>query len=325
MHSEHPQEDIHAKIEALKNRYENDGQSFSTHLDGAFHSKYINYWEYIHLDTLLTLQTPKTDFPDELIFITYHQITELYFKLILHEMGQLREREKVSGDLFYNKLYRMNWFLGRLIESFDIIAVGMDQNQFIKFRAALTPASGFQSVQYRMIEIASTDFINLVDKDCRSKYTDYTTVEEMFEDIYWKKGAIDVTTGQKSLTLRQFEEKYSRRLLRIANENKIKNLYAIYKRLPFEAQNDEKIIMAMKRYDTYVNINWPLAHYKYAVRYLLKDNDSVDSTGGTNWQKYLPPRFQKRIFFPSLYSDREIEDWGKTWVETEVLQNKNNR
>ena len=67
----------------LKEKFDNDGQTINTHLDGLYHSKYVNYWEYVHLDTLLTLQTPKTDFPDELVFITYHQITELYFKLIL--------------------------------------------------------------------------------------------------------------------------------------------------------------------------------------------------------------------------------------------------
>jgi tryptophan 2,3-dioxygenase len=318
--SQNPADDISAKLELLKQKFDSDGQSINTHLDGLFHSKYVNYWEYVHLDTLLTLQTPRTDFPDELIFITYHQITELYFKLILHEMMQLREKANIDGDYFYKKIFRINWFLGQLIESFDIIAVGMDQEQFVKFRAALSPASGFQSVQYRMIEIAATDFVNLVDKDVRDNYTDYTTIEEMFEDIYWKKGAIDTSTGKKSLTLRQFEEKYSRRLLRLANDNKARNLYAIYKRLPLEALNDSKIILAMKRFDTFVNINWPLAHYKYAVRYLHKPNEELPSTGGTNWQKYLPPRFQKRIFFPSLYSVQEIADWGKTWVETEVLQ-----
>jgi tryptophan 2,3-dioxygenase len=315
-----PSDDISAQMELLKKKFENEGQVMGSHLEGLYHSKFTNYWEYIHLDTLLTLQTPKTDFPDEMIFITYHQITELYFKLILHEMMQLREKEQPDGEYFYKKLFRINWFLGQLIESFDIIAVGMDQEQFVKFRAALSPASGFQSVQYRMIEIAATDFINLVDKDVRDNYTDYTTIEEMFEDIYWKKGAIDSVTGKKSLTLRQFEEKYSRRLLRVANENKVKNMYAIYKRLPLDALNDTKILLAMKRFDTYVNINWPLAHYKYAVRYLHKPNEEVTSTGGTNWRNYLPPRFQKRIFFPSLYSEQEIQDWGKSWVETEVLQ-----
>jgi tryptophan 2,3-dioxygenase len=58
-----------------------------------------------------------------------------------------------------------------------------------------------------------------------------------------------------------------------------------------------------------------LVHYKTAVRYLAKDNNDVAATGGTNWQKYLPPRFQKRIFFPELWTDKEKEEWGKTWVE----------
>ncbi|HSZ26020.1 MAG TPA: tryptophan 2,3-dioxygenase family protein, partial [Cytophagaceae bacterium] len=98
--SHNPGDDISAKVELLKQKFSNDDQSINTHLDGLYHSKYINYWEYIHLDTLLTLQTPRTDFPDELIFITYHQITELYFKLILHEMMQLREKADIDGDYF---------------------------------------------------------------------------------------------------------------------------------------------------------------------------------------------------------------------------------
>ena len=54
----------------------------------------MSYWDYIHLDTLLTLQTPKTDFPDENIFIIYHQITELYFKLIINELEQISNNGK---------------------------------------------------------------------------------------------------------------------------------------------------------------------------------------------------------------------------------------
>jgi tryptophan 2,3-dioxygenase len=321
MHPDKEQpEDLQAKIDLLQKKFSDDGQSLSTHLDGMFHSRYLNYWDYIHLDTLLSLQTPRTGFPDELIFITYHQITELYFKLVHHELDQILNNENITGEYFFKKMYRINWFLGRLIESFDIIAIGMDQDQFIRFRAALTPASGFQSVQYRMIEIASTEFINLVDKECRDQYTDYTTIDEMFENIYWKKGSIENATGKKSLTLRQFEERYSRRLLRLANEHKNKNLYSLFKRLSYDDQRDEKILGAMKRFDSYINISWPLAHYKYAVRYLHKPNEDVASTGGTNWQKYLPPRFQKRIFFPSLWSESEITEWGKNWVETEVFE-----
>lgn len=307
-------------LDRLKDKYEADGQDLSIHLEGLYSKDYLKYWEYIHLDTLLSLQNPVTSFPDEFIFITYHQISELYFRMVLHELSQLRENNSIDAEYFKVRLKRINWYFGQLIQSFDLIAVGLDQQQFLKFRAALYPASGFQSVQYRMVEIASTDLINLVDKKTRDFFEDYSALEELFKNIYWKQGAIDVNTGKKSLTLQQFEEKYEKLLLKLAHEFQNKNLYAIYKRLPFDIQKDPEIVAMLKNFDTNVNINWPLAHYKYAVKYLHKE--SVNSTGGTNWQKYLPPRFQKRIFFPDIWSEQEISEWGKTWVETEVLRQK---
>lgn len=310
------------RIKKLQEKYAADGQDINAHLDGLLHSDYLKYWEYIHLDTLLSLQKPKTSFPDEMIFITYHQITELYFKMVMHEMKQLLEKDHIDEDFFLKRIKRMDWYFGQLITSFDLISVGLDQDQFLKFRAALHPASGFQSVQYRMVEIASTDFINLVGKDSRNDFTDYSTIEEMYESLYWKKGAIDIVTGKKTLTLKLFEEQYTDLLLKMANQYKSKNLYAAFKKLSFESQKNPEVVAAMKRFDSYVNINWPLAHYKYAVSYLHKSKASVDSTGGTNWQKYLPPKFQKQIFFPSLYTQEEIDEWGKSWVETEVFNQR---
>jgi tryptophan 2,3-dioxygenase len=313
---------ISEKIKKLQEKYDADGQDLNAHLDGLLHSNYLKYWEYIHLDTLLSLQKPKTSFPDEMIFITYHQITELYFKMVMHEMKQLLEEEHISEEFFLKRIKRMDWYFGQLISSFDLISVGLDQDQFLKFRAALHPASGFQSVQYRMVEIASTDFINLVGKDSRNDFTDYSTIEEMYESLYWKKGAIDMATGKKTLTLKLFEEQYTNLLLKMANQYKSKNLYSAFKKLSFDSQKNPEVVTAMKRFDSYVNINWPLAHYKYAVSYLHKSKGAVDSTGGTNWQKYLPPKFQKQIFFPSLYTQEEIDNWGKSWVETEVFNQK---
>jgi tryptophan 2,3-dioxygenase len=307
------------KLNQLRERYENDGQDLSTHLEGLFYSNYLKYWDYIRLDTLLSLQNPKTEFPDELIFITYHQITELYFKMVIHELKQLSDLPEIEGSFFLKRLTRINWYFGNLIQSFDVISVGMENEQFMKFRSALHPASGFQSVQYRMVEIIATDFINLVSKYKRDEYSDYATIDEMYDNIYWKQGAIDSVTGKKTLTLELFEEKYSVGLIRLAQEYKSKNLWAVFRKLTFEDQNNEDIIQAMKRFDTFVNINWPLAHYKYAVSYLVKAGGPVAATGGTNWQKYLPPRFQKQIFFPSLWSAEEIENWGKSWVESEVF------
>ena len=73
-------------------------------------------------------------------------------------------------------------------------------------------------------------------------------------------------------------------------------------------------------FDQNVNVNWPLVHYKSAVRYLQQEEADIAATGGTNWQKYLPPRFQKRIFYPELWSEEEIADWGKSWVNKEVFK-----
>ncbi len=320
MHSSDSDRKLQENLKLLEEKYRAVGQDINVHLEGLLHSDYLKYWDYIRLETLLTLQNPKTAFPDELIFITYHQITELYFKMVLHEMTQLKEKEDVAPDFFLTRLTRMNWYFSNLIQSFEIIAVGMEQDQFLKFRTALHPASGFQSVQYRMVEIASTDFINLVSKDHRNDFSDYTPIEEMYDKAYWKEGAIDVHTKQKTLTLKLFEDKYSELLIEMANDYKSKNLWSKYKKLPFEAQQNPDIESAMKTFDSYVNINWPLAHYKYAVRYLHKSKEPVESTGGTNWQKYLPPRFQKQIFFPSLYTEQELNDWGKSWVENEVLK-----
>ena len=71
------------QINKLSQKYSSTGQDLHSYLEGLLYADYVGYWDYLNLDTLLSLQTPKTDFPDEKIFIIYHQITELYFKLCL--------------------------------------------------------------------------------------------------------------------------------------------------------------------------------------------------------------------------------------------------
>ena len=71
--------EIQQKLEQLQEKYAAMGQDMASYLDGLLHAEFLTYWDYIHLDTLLSLQNPKTPFPDEQIFIMYHQISELYF------------------------------------------------------------------------------------------------------------------------------------------------------------------------------------------------------------------------------------------------------
>ncbi|MEL7148794.1 MAG: tryptophan 2,3-dioxygenase family protein, partial [Bacteroidota bacterium] len=148
------------QLKKLSDKYDAMGQDLSSYLDGLLYSDYLTYWDYIHLDTLLSLQTPRTSFPDEKIFIVYHQITELYFQLILHELTQICENIQDKPE-FLMKMRRINNYFRHLVNSFEIMQEGMEREQFLKFRMSLLPSSGFQSVQYRQIEILSTDALNL--------------------------------------------------------------------------------------------------------------------------------------------------------------------
>ena len=82
--------EIIEKLHLLQEKYSSVGQDLASYLDGLLYADFLTYWDYINLDTLLTLQQPKTPFPDEEIFIIYHQITELYFKLSMNEFKRLK-------------------------------------------------------------------------------------------------------------------------------------------------------------------------------------------------------------------------------------------
>ena len=305
------------KIKQLEQKYTADGQDVLAYLDGLLHADYLTYWDYVQVDTLLSLQHPRTKFPDEKIFILYHQITELYFNLCLHELEQLTSSESLNIDFFIDRMKRVNKYFEALTFSFDVMIEGMEQSQFLQFRMSLMPASGFQSAQYRTIEIYATDFINLVAKDKRESFMQ-ASLEEQYQHIYWKNGATELATGKKTLTLVQFEEKYDAKLLSIAKNLTANNIFKVFQQ--FSQEDQAKASNVLRNFDINVNINWPLCHYKSAVRYLQRNPEDIAATGGTNWQKYLPPRFQKRIFYPTLWSVEEIENWGKSWVETHVFK-----
>lgn len=308
-------EEIIERLEKLEEKYASMGQDMASYLDGLLHSDYLTYWDYIHLDTLLSLQSPRTRFPDEKIFIIYHQITELYFKLVILEQEQLLADKTPDATFFLDRIKRINNYFDNLVASFTIMVDGMEKEQFLKYRMALLPASGFQSGQYRMIEMMSTDFINLIHISKRADLVGKPLAEQ-FENIYWKNGATELATGKKTLTLKQFEEKYETTFLGLVEKGKEKNLWKVFTRLSFKDEQQKKVIEeAMRHLDQNINVNWPLAHYKSAVRYLQRNPDTIKATGGTNWQQYLPPRFQKIIFFPELWSEQEKEEWGKNWVE----------
>ena len=309
------------QLRRLQEKYAPDGQDLAAYLEGLYHAKYINYWDYIELDTLLSLQRPLTNLPDERIFIMYHQISELYFKLCLCEYEQIGDLAQPTLGEVVLRLGRINRYFDNLIDSFDVMVDGMDKQQFLDFRMALMPASGFQSVQYRMIEIASTSLENLTDKAKRQALGEASAhdYDQLLGCIYWKAGATIEASGAKALTLIEFERKYTADLVRHAAAYHDRNVWAVVLRLPEEDRHHPRLLRAMRQLDVSVNVNWPLMHFKSAVRYLQRNPTDVAATGGTNWRNYLPPKFQRRIFYPQLWTEQELADWGKSWVE-QVLQ-----
>ena len=112
----------------------------------------MTYAEILRLDQLLACQKPLSDRHDEMLFIVIHQATELWMKLILHELEAAIRA--LRGDEFrpvFKMLARISRIQSQLIQSWDVLAT-LTPADYLTFRDVLGQASGFQSGQYRMIE-----------------------------------------------------------------------------------------------------------------------------------------------------------------------------
>ena len=107
-------------INALQEKYDNLDQDLDDHLYGLLYSKPITYWDYIQTDALLNLQVQRTTQPDEMVFIAYHQINELIFKMILWEIAQVAENKTLNVTFFESKIMRISRYFDMLTTSFNI-------------------------------------------------------------------------------------------------------------------------------------------------------------------------------------------------------------
>lgn len=297
-------------LDALEKKFDAIGQNLDTHLSGLLHSTPITYWDYIQTDALLNLQTQRTNQPDEMVFIMYHQVNELLFKMILWEIEQVADREDLDPAFFAERLGRISRYFDVLCSSFTVMGDGMEVAQYMKFRDTLTPASGFQSAQYRMIEFASTELINLIDIRFRATIDRDTPFKHAYDHLYWQAAGKDHKTGKKSTLIQLFEERYFEEFIRFMKKYNTRNLWTRFQELPKATQENEELIAAMRHYDHTVNVKWVMAHYNAAAKYLNSGETEAEATGGSDWQKYMHPKYQKRIFFPGLWSEEELSLWG---------------
>ncbi|ADP79311.1 tryptophan 2,3-dioxygenase [Pseudofrankia inefficax] len=112
----------------------------------------LTYGTYLHLDELLAAQHPRTDEHDELLFVVIHQVYELWFKQILHELALLQRRlEAGDGVGAMHTAGRVAKILKTVVGQLDVLET-MTPRQFASFRPELGSSSGFQSSQFRWIE-----------------------------------------------------------------------------------------------------------------------------------------------------------------------------
>ncbi|MBT8184037.1 MAG: tryptophan 2,3-dioxygenase [Eudoraea sp.] len=289
-------------------KYEALGENPETYLEGLLHAKPLTYWDYVEVNTLLSLQRPRTHFKDETIFIMYHQITELVLKMMRHELEQIVEESRLTEDYLMTKLNRLNRYTTLLITSFDIMKDGMDYADYNMFRTTLTPASGFQSAQFRFIELYCTRLENLVNDSGKKRLPAAPAIPDYFENIYWKDAGINRKTGKKTLTMQQFEDEYLEHLIAFARKIEGNTLEDRIMGIPTLSAALKK---KLKEFDHLYNVEWPLVHLSTAEYYLNKKGEQKAATGGSKWIKYLHPKYQQRKFFPALWTQSEKDSWGE--------------
>jgi len=112
----------------------------------------MSYGDYLGLDAILTAQAPRSDCHDEMLFIVQHQTTELWMKLVLHEL--FAARAKLQADELgpaFKMLARVGAIMQQLIQAWNVLST-LTPSEYGQFRASLGHSSGFQSYQYRGLE-----------------------------------------------------------------------------------------------------------------------------------------------------------------------------
>src|SRR6186997_1356583 len=118
-------------LELIGEKYKD--QDVNVYLEGLLWSKPMVYWDYIQTDALLGLQVQRTTLPDEMIFIMYHQVNELLFKMILWEIDQVSNNNDLTPEFFTERLMRISRYFDMLTSSFKIMQDGMEPEQYLKF------------------------------------------------------------------------------------------------------------------------------------------------------------------------------------------------
>ena len=237
--------------------------------------KGINYPSYLRLDELLALQTPQSspEHPDELLFIIVHQASELWFKLILHELAILVQRLVDYDTLGAVETVKRVNALVRIVTAQLYALETLPPQRFAQFRGYLGTSSGSQSVQFRAIEAASgmreSHFMNAL-----REHGDLDPAIETALNQPTLQALFDELLNEQGVTLEQVYTEPGQRPLQMLAEGLL--------------EYEQGFAM------------WRFLHVQLVERII---GPNTTGTGGTLGSKYLQKTVAQR-FFPKLWEVR---------------------
>lgn len=281
--------------------------------------KEITYDDYIETQKLLSLQSTLTNFHDEMIFKVYHQQTELWFRLTLHEMQRaIHALIARTPDVVMalDAVTRMNRYLDIVTSSFSVMMDGLSTDEFLEYRKVFGTSSGFQSSQFRAIEIlaglerdAKKSGYNRESRPAEELAQVHASAEEQ-ATFYWERAARHLTTNEPTLTLTLFKEQHLKYLnelyenrkpysLRIAFDVVLRASLGdtpdVYQKLSSDPKLSE-LARALLTLDASI-VGWKRSHLKVAAKHLAR---APRGTGETNWAEYLAKSISEERCFPEL-------------------------
>jgi tryptophan 2,3-dioxygenase len=260
--------------------------------------EYLDYATYLGLETLLAAQRPLSDPPhhDELLFIVQHQTTELWFKLMLHELRAataLVRQDDLEGS--FKILARVKHIQQQLLSQWSVLET-LTPTEYAQFRYVLGPASGFQSHQNRLIEIA----LGKRDRRVLESYRDAPAIRAELEAALTRPSLYDeflrwlARRGfavPDAVLERDVAEPY------VADPGVTDVIVAIYEH---SSEAWDAYEMAEKLVD--VDETYSLWRYRH-LKVVLRVIGQKRGTGGTAGAGYLRGLIDE-VFFPELWEAR---------------------
>jgi tryptophan 2,3-dioxygenase len=267
----------------------------------------MSYGDYLHLDEVLSAQHPLSvpQRHDELLFIIQHQTSELWLKLMLHELRAVRQLLRVD-DLrpALKGLARVKHIQTTLTEQWSVLAT-LTPSEYAEFRSFLASSSGFQSWQYRAVEF----ILGNKNKDMVDVFDHHPQAQDMLRELLHERSLYDEFLGYlhrqghevpAELLERDWTKPYQ------FNPDLVPTLTTIY-------EHSHEHWMAYEACEELIDVEdnfqlWRFRHLKTVERII----GSKQGTGGSSGVPFLR-RALELTFFPELYAVRgEIQDVGPT-------------